>query len=65
MTQNKLNRNRRISFYLNEKEYKVFLKYVKKYKVKNKAKFIRTLVIKHILEQFDKDYPTLFDKNNN
>jgi hypothetical protein len=62
----KMKRTHQITFYMNEKEILVFKKFIKKYNIKNKAKMIRTVLFNHILEQFDKDYPTLFtDSNNN
>lgn len=61
----KMPRNHRISFTLNEKEYKVFQRYMKKYNVNNKANLIRKALFTHILEQFDKDYPTLFNNKDN
>jgi len=42
-------------------ENKALEKYLKKYKVKNSAKFFRETIMKTILSQFDQDYPTLFD----
>ena len=35
--------------------------YCKKYKVENKAKFMRETILYEILSRFDKDYPTLFE----
>jgi len=60
----KMKRTHQLTFYMNEKEVLVFKKFIKKYKIKNKAKMIRTVLFTHILEQFDKDYPTLFNDNN-
>lgn len=61
-------RRNKIQFNFNDLELKAFNKYCKKYKIKNRSKFIRETVITAVLEQFDKDYPTLFDQdemNNN
>ena len=52
-----------ISVNLNDKEFNVFQKYLKKYKISNKAQVIRKALFTYILEQFDKDYPSLFDDN--
>ncbi len=53
-------RKHRQSFNLNDLEMKALQKYCKKYKVKNKAKFMREAVMTVILKKFDEDYPTLF-----
>ncbi len=47
---------------LNEKEYKVLQKYFSKYKIKNRSKFIRELILRYIIEHLvEKDYPSLFE----
>lgn len=53
-------RTHRQSFNLNTLEMKALQKYCKKYKVKNKSKFMREAVMTVILKKFDEDYPTLF-----
>lgn len=60
----KLKRKHPITFLLNDLELEALNKYCKKYKIKNKAKFIRENVMTEILYRFDKDYPSLFDKHN-
>jgi len=47
---------------LNDKEYSAIQSYCKKYKVKNRSHVIRQMVFSAILETYDRDYPTLFDK---
>jgi len=59
---NEFIRKNRQTFILNDLEKDAFDKFCKKYNIKNKSKFIREVVITNILEQFDKDYPTLFDE---
>lgn len=68
MTKNKkekLTRKHKISITLNDKEYTVLNNYIKKYKINNTAQLIRQFLFKSILEQFDKDYPSLFADQNN
>lgn len=60
----KLIRKHKITVALNDKELIVLNKYLKKYKIKNKNKLIRQTLFKHILEKFDKDYPSLFSNQN-
>jgi hypothetical protein len=47
-----------ISF--NEKEFKVIVQFIDKYKIKNKSKFFRESIIATILQKLEDDYPTLF-----
>ena len=46
---------------LNDIENKVLNRYLKKYNIKNKSKFIRETLITSILKKFEEDTPTLFD----
>ena len=48
-------------FSLNEHENKALERYLIKYKVSNKSKFIRETLMHTILKKFDEDTPTLFD----
>jgi len=48
-------------FMLNDLENKALERYLKKYKVQNKSKFIRETLMMAILRRFDEDAPTLFD----
>jgi hypothetical protein len=48
-------------FMLNDLENKALERYIKKYKVQNKSKFIRETLMMTILRRFDEDAPTLFD----
>jgi hypothetical protein len=51
-----------LKFALNKLEMAAFNKYCKKYKVENRSKFIRETLMTSILEQFEKDYPSLFSE---
>jgi len=57
----KLKRKNAVQFMFNDLELEAFEKYCKKYKIKNKSRFIRETVMTEILGQFDRDYPSLFD----
>ncbi len=59
----KLIRKHVVQFQLNDRELNVLNKFIKKYRIKNKSKLIRETLFSYILEQFDKDYPTLFPEN--
>jgi len=60
---NKLKRKHTVQFLFNDFELEAFEKYCKKYKIKNKSKFIRETIITEVLGQFDRDYPSLFDND--
>ncbi len=62
MADNKLKRKYRICMMLNEKEFKVLKKFLRKRKIQNKSKFFREVIIKYVIEQLvEYDYPKLFD----
>lgn len=48
-------------FTLNDLENKALMRYMEKYKVSNKSKFIRETVMLAILKKMEEDSPTLFD----
>ena len=64
-SRHKLKRKHTIQFLFNDLELQAFEKYCKKYRIKNKSKFIRESVMTEVLGQFDRDYPSLFDKLDN
>lgn len=55
-----LPRTHKYSFSLNEQEEKALQRYCAKYRVNNKAKFIREVLMTAILHRFEEDHPTLF-----
>lgn len=55
-------RSKVITTMLNDAEYNAINKYCKKYKVQNRSKMIRDFVFSAILQTYDRDYPTLWDK---
>lgn len=57
----KLLRTHRHFFMLNEKENRVLERYIIKYKVKNKSKFIREALMAAVVRKLEEDSPTLFD----
>jgi hypothetical protein len=58
----KLKRTHKQIVLLNDYEAEAFEHYCKKYKVQNRSKVIREALFTQVLKTFDKDYPTLFDK---
>lgn len=54
-------RTHRQVFTLNDEENKALNRYVAKYKIQNKSKFIRETLMLSIIKKFEEDHPTLFD----
>jgi len=57
---NSLRTHRQI-FILNDEENKALNRYISKYKVQNKSKFIRETLMLSIIKKMEEDHPTLFD----
>lgn len=56
-------RERTVTFSLNDPEYKALQKYCSKYKINNRARFLRESVMKVVIKRLTEDYPKLFDEN--
>ena len=56
-----LKRINRQGIMLNNHELNALNKFCKKYRIKNKSKFMREAIFTEVLKKFDEDYPTLFD----
>ena len=54
-------RTHKYVFALNEEEEKALNRYVDKYKVRNRSRFIRETLMFTIIKKFEEDTPTLFD----
>jgi hypothetical protein len=57
-----LKRVYRKSILFNKREIQAIDHYCKKYKITNKSKFMREIIITSVLKKFDEDYPSLFEK---
>lgn len=57
------NRERHVTFSLNEKEFALIDTYIRKYRIENRSRWFRETVISFVLKNLDQDYPTLFDEN--
>jgi hypothetical protein len=53
-------RKNRVSFMLNDDEFRALNRYVEKYKIANQSRFIRETLITSILKRLEEDHPTLF-----
>jgi len=54
-------RTHRQVFVLNDDENKALDRYIAKYKIPNKSKFIRETLMLAIIRKFEEDHPRLFD----
>lgn len=61
VSQKKSLRTHRQTFTLNDEENKALNRYITKYKVQNKSRFIRETTMLAIIRKFEEDHPTLFD----
>jgi len=57
----KLIRKSLITIRFNQREKEAIDLYCKKYKIANRAKFMREAIMTEVLKRFDEDYPTLFE----
>lgn len=54
-------RTHHVSIMLNDSELRALNRYCERYGVKNRSRFVREIVMRSVLKQFEKDTPTLFD----
>ena len=54
-------RTHHVGMLLHESEMRALNRYCEKYGVKNRSRFVREIVMRTVLKQFEKDTPTLFD----
>lgn len=60
---NKQLRTKKIDCLLTEEEYKLIHFYLRKYKITNRSRWFRQVLISHILQNIERDHPTLFNEN--
>ena len=60
----KLKRSHRITFGMNDAEYKAVQRHLKKYKIANKAEWYRRTLLAEIWKKLGEDLPMLFDEND-
>ena len=59
----KVARNRRISIWLNEDEFKALDRYLDT-ACKKRSEHVREILMRHIWTQLEESYPTLFSEND-
>lgn len=60
-TQKSLLRKNRVTFVLNDKELNALEAYCKRFRVKNKSRFVRAVLMSTVIERLEQSSPTLFD----
>lgn len=58
----KLRRTHKITVQFNDYEAEAFDRYCKRYKIVNRAKVVREAIISRVFDDIDRNYPTLFDR---
>ena len=57
-------RRQRMVCLMSEEEVRIVDAYLKKYKISNKARWLRETVLTFIYRKMEEDYPTLFDEHD-
>lgn len=55
-------RTERCSFLVSPEEKSLIERYLKKYRISNRSRWMRETLVSFILKNLDQDYPTLFDE---
>jgi hypothetical protein len=55
-------RKERYSFLVNPEEKQMIEKYLRKYRIRNRSRWMRETLITFIIKNLDQDYPTLFNE---
>lgn len=61
---NKSARTGRYTFAVNPDEKQVIDNYLRKYKIKNRSRWMRETLVTFIIKNLDQDYPTLFNEQD-
>ena len=57
-------RERRMSIFLSEDEQLIVDRYLEKYKITNKSRWLRETILMFIHKNMEEDYPTLFGEHD-
>ncbi len=57
-------RERRMSILLSEEEHRIIDRYLEKYKITNKSRWLRETILMFIHKNMEEDYPTLFGEHD-
>jgi len=64
MADNESKRTIRATFLLNKEEAECIGRYLSKYRITNKSRWIRETLMSTVIDNLVKDYPTLFDEQD-
>jgi len=56
-------RERRMSILLSDEEQQIIERYLEKYKISNKSRWLRETILMFIYKNMEEDYPTLFGEH--
>lgn len=56
-------RMHRVSFLMNEEEYRAVTHHLARYKIKNRSNWLRMTILTHVFRVMGEDHPTLFNEN--
>ncbi|MCQ2066478.1 MAG: hypothetical protein MJY65_02320 [Bacteroidaceae bacterium] len=56
------NRNHRLVCLMNDEEMEFMERYLRKYRITNKSRWMRETLVGFMYQNLGKDYPTLFDE---
>ena len=59
-----LKREHRMSILLSEEEQQMIDRYLEKYKITNKSRWLRETILLFIYKNMEEDYPTLFGEHD-
>lgn len=57
------NRNFKMNVSFNEKEYLAVCRYLDKYKITDKNRWMRETILLHVLNKLEENHPTLFNES--
>lgn len=57
-------RRQRMVCLMSEEEVRIVDSYLKRYRITNKARWLRETVLSFIYQQMEEDYPTLFNEHD-
>ncbi|MCG8700628.1 MAG: hypothetical protein MI922_21415 [Bacteroidales bacterium] len=60
-TEESLKRKNRQAILFNEREFNAINHYCKRFRIKNKSKFMREAIISEVLKRFEDNHPSLWD----
>jgi len=57
-------RHNKMTCLMSEEEQQIVERYLEKYKITNKSRWLRETILMFIYKKMDEDYPTLFDEHD-